>query len=156
VFGPLTNEFYVLLLGFLSTFYYIFYEVWLGMKNIPKPVWELMDNLNLGFFTRLRKILLPGLLPYIVTGLSSTMNSAWGGLAIGEFWPNIAQGHDLQVSHGLMLYFALWDEQGAVNLLAWGSFVFGVIVVIYSVLFTRKLIDLASKKYIIEESMYSI
>ncbi|MCQ4366396.1 MAG: ABC transporter permease subunit [Sulfolobales archaeon] len=155
-FGPLTNEFYVLLLGFISTFYYIFYEVWLGIKNIPRPVWELMDNLNLGFFTRLRRIVLPGLLPYIITGMSSTVNSAWGGLAIGEFWPSIVQGQDLQVSHGLMLYFALWDEQGAVNLLAWGSFVFGVIVAIYSVLFTRKLMDLARKKYIIEESLYLI
>ena len=154
MFGPWTNEAYVIFLGGVSTFYYVFYEVWLGIKNIPKPVWELMDNLDLGFFTRLRKIVVPGVLPYIVTGLSSTINSAWGGLAIGEYWPGIVHGHNLEVSHGIMLLFALWADRGLVNLLAWGSFVFGIIVAVYSVMFTRRLMDLARKKYIMEESVY--
>jgi NitT/TauT family transport system permease protein len=154
--GPFASEFYVVLLAFISTFYYVFYEVWLGIKNIPKPVWELMDNLEMGFWARLRKIVLPGVLPYMVTGLSSTVNSAWGGLAVGEYWPNIIQGRDLQVSHGLMLYFALWNAQGDVELLAWGSFVFGIIVAIYSILFTRKLMDLSRKKYVMEETVYLV
>jgi len=39
-------------------------------------------------------------------------------------------------------------------LAAWLSLLFGIIVVIYSILFTRKLMDLARKKYIAEEGIY--
>ena len=39
---------------------------------------------------------------------------------------------------------------------AWGSFIFGIIVAIYSVLFTRKMMDLAQKKYVAEEGDISM
>lgn len=156
VFGPLTNEFYVLLLGFISTFYYIFYSFLVGVKNLPTEYWELMDNLKLGFWTKMRKIIIPATFPYIVAGMSSTINSAWGGLAIGEYWPNIYQSQTLEVSTGLMKALAVADNQGNLALVGWLSFIFAIVIVIYSLLFTRRMMDLARKKYVAEEGVYAV
>ncbi|AWR96411.1 ABC transporter permease subunit [Acidianus sulfidivorans JP7] len=155
VFGPFTNEFYVLLLGFLSTFYYIFYNFWLGVKNLPSEYWEVMKNTKLGFGTRMRKIILPATFPYIISGISSTINSAWGGLAIGEYWPNIVNGKTLEVQHGLMKALAVADNQGNLALVGWLSLLFAIIVVIYSIVFTRRMMDIARKKYVAEEGIYA-
>ncbi len=155
VLGPFTNEFYVLFLGFISTFYYVFYSFWIGVKNLPSEYWELMDNLKLGFWTKMRKIILPATFPYIIAGLSSTINSAWGGLAIGEYWPDIYQSQTLEVKTGLMKALAVADNQGNLPLVGWLSLLFAIVVVIYSVLFTRRMMDLARKKYVAEEGIYA-
>jgi ABC-type anion transport system, duplicated permease component len=115
----------------------------------------LMDNLKLGFWTKMRKIILPATFPYIIAGMSSTINSAWGGLAIGEYWPDIYQSQTLEVRTGLMKALAVADNQGNLALVGWLSLIFAIIVVIYSVLFTRKMMDLARKKYVAEEGIYA-
>lgn len=155
VFGPFTAEFYVLLLGFLSTFYYIFYSFWLGVKNLPSEYWEVMKNLKLSFWTKMRKIIIPGTFPYIIAGLSSTVNSAWGGLTVGEYFQLQNNQVILQVQHGLMKTLSLADSNGDIAIVGWLSLLFGIIVVIYSILFTRRMMDLARKKYIAEEGVYA-
>jgi len=153
-FGPFTNEVYVLFLGFISTFYYVFYSFWMGIKNLPQQYWEIMKNYDFNFWQKMRYIILPGTFPYIIVGLSSTINSAWGGLAIGEYWPDIIQGYNLGVHTGLMRIIDVSTANGNIVLASWVSVFFGIIVIIYSILFTRKLMDLARKKYIAEEGIY--
>ena len=153
--GPLSSEFYVLLLGFISTYYYIFYTYWLGVKNMPAQFWDIMDNLSLGFWDRLRMVLLPSTFPYIVAGMTATINGAWGGLAIGEHWPNIYDGRSLEVSQGLMRELALASDRGDLVLLTWLSLLFSISVAIYAILITRRLMDLAGKRYIAEEAVFA-
>jgi len=37
-----------------------------------------MVNLSLGFWDRLRFVVLPSTFPYIVAGITATINGAWG------------------------------------------------------------------------------
>mgnify|MGYP001772661018 CR=1 FL=1 len=153
--GPLTNELYVVLLGFVSTFYYIFYSYWLGVKALPLEVVELAENLNMGFLERLRRVIIPGTLPYIVTGLTSTIDSAWGGLMIGEYWPNIASDRGLMVTHGVLKIIDVATAEGNIPLAAYASLIFGIFVVAFAMGFTRHLMDVSRKKYVIEESIFA-
>jgi len=153
--GGLTSELYVLFLGFVSTFYYIFYAYWMGLKAMPQEVVELMDNLRMGFFTRLRKVLLPGTMPYIVTGLTSTIDSAWGGLMIGEYWPGIAGDRTLQVTHGIIKILDVATDEGNIALAAWASTLFGLVVVFFALLFTRHMLEVSRRKYVMEESLFA-
>ncbi|MCL4419340.1 ABC transporter permease subunit [Patescibacteria group bacterium] len=155
IFGPYTSEVFVLFLGFISTFYYVFYSFWMGVKAMPSEYLEIMDNLNLGFFQKMRMIIMPSTFPYLISGISSTINSAWGGLMIGEFWPDIAGGKSLEVTHGLMKTIDVATNNGNLAVAAWASLIFGIVVAVYSLVFTRRMMDLARKKYVAEEGIYS-
>jgi NitT/TauT family transport system permease protein len=154
VFNGYSNEFYVILLGFLSTFSYIFYSSWLGIKNIPYEVWEVTKNLRLDLINKIRYIIFPSSLPYLVTGLSSTINGAWGGLTIGEYWPNIYDDYTLEVKTGIMKNIAIATSNGNIDVAAWNSLIFGIIIAIYSIFIIRKFLDRIKDKYIVEESVY--
>ncbi|MEM3271149.1 MAG: sugar ABC transporter permease, partial [Metallosphaera sp.] len=56
---------------------------------------------------------------------------------------------------GLMKELALADSQGNLALIGWLSILFAIVVVIYSILFTRKLLDLSREKYVAEEGIYA-
>ena len=148
-------EVYILVLAFLSCFYYLFFDFWIGVQAIPAEFWEVMDNHELGFFTRMRRVVLPATFPYIVTGISSTVNSCWAGLEIGEFWPNIDGSHSLVAGVGMMQYIGRNLALGNVANAAWVSLLFGIVVLVYGLLFTRNLMDLARRKYVVEEGVYA-
>jgi NitT/TauT family transport system permease protein len=44
---------------------------------------------------------------------------------------------------------------GDTGLAAWTSLLFAIVVGVYSIVFTRNLMDLARKKYVIEEGIYA-
>jgi len=149
------TEIYVFTLGFLSCFYYVFFDFWIGVQAIPTQFWEVMHNYELGWGSRMRRIIIPGTFPYLVTGLSSTINSAWAGIEIGEFWPYIDGTHSLEVRDGMMKYIGLNMSIGNVANAAWVSLLFAIVVAIYGIVFTRNLMDLARKKYVVEEGVYA-
>jgi NitT/TauT family transport system permease protein len=150
-----STEIYVFTLGFLSCFYYVFFDFWIGVQAIPTQFWEVMRNHELGFLTRMRRIIVPGTFPYLITGISSTINSAWAGIEIGEYWPNIDGTHSLEVRDGMMKYIGLNMAKGQVGNAAWVSLLFAIVVAIYGIVFTRNLMDLARKKYVVEEGVYA-
>ncbi|MEM0097214.1 MAG: ABC transporter permease subunit [Conexivisphaerales archaeon] len=152
---PMSSEIYVLLLGFISTFYYVFYSFWMGVQTVPSEFWEIMENHELGFFTRMRRIILPATFPYLIAGLSSTIDSAWGGLMIGEYWPDIIKGKTLEVQVGLMKMLDVFTYQGKIGPAAWASLLFAIVVTIFSLFFTKKLMTMAREKYVIEEGVYA-
>jgi len=151
----ITTELYVFVLGFLSTFYYVFFGFIVGVQSIPTEFWEVMENHGLGFFTKMRRVILPATFPYLITGVSSTINSAWGGLMVGEYWPNIYGHNSLIVGTGMMKLLDVSIASGQIGFAAWISIIFAVVVAIYGIYFTRKMMDLANKKYIIEEGLYA-
>lgn len=149
------TEIFVMILCFLSTFYYVFFGFWVGVRAIPTEFLELVQNYKMGFFTKMRRIILPATFPYLVTGLSSTINSAWGGLAVGEYWPNIYGNQTLQVHTGMMKVISAGLANDNMGIAAWTSLLFAIVVGVYSIVFTRNLMDLARKKYVIEEGIYA-
>ncbi len=72
-------------LGFLSCFYYAFFDLRIGVRAIPSEFWEVVGNHEPTFGQRTRWLILSTTFPYPLTGISSTINSAWAGIAIGEF-----------------------------------------------------------------------
>ena len=154
----LYTEVFIFVLGFLSCFYYVFFDFWIGVQAIPSEFVEVTQNYRLPFLTKMRRVILPASLPYMITGLSSTINSAWAGIAIGEYWPNIAPQiapNGLQVKFGMMYYISSNMSSGAVGAAAYVSLLFAIVVAIYGIAFTRNLMDLARKKYVVEEGIFA-
>ena len=146
---------YIFILGFLSCFYYVFFDFWIAVQAIPIEFWEVMRNHQLGFFDRMRRIIIPAAFPYLVTGISSTINSAWAGIAIGEYWPNIFGNHSLVTSVGMMKFIGFNLGKGDIGAAAWVSLIFAIVVFVYGLVFTRRLMDVARKRYVVEEGVYA-
>jgi NitT/TauT family transport system permease protein len=154
----LYSEVFIFVLGFLSCFYYVFFDFWIGVQAIPSEFVEVTRNYKLPFLTRMRRVILPSSLPYLITGLSSTINSAWAGIAIGEYWPNIAPKvapNGLQVKFGMMYYISSNMASGQIAAAAYVSLLFAIVVAIYGIVFTRNLMDLARRKYVVEEGIFA-
>jgi len=154
----LYTEVYIFILGFLSCFYYVFFDFWIGVQSIPSEFLDVVRNHEIPFWTKMRRVILPASLPYLITGLSSTINSAWAGMAIGEYWPDIAPRvfpHGLQSPFGMMYYITYNMANGAIGPAAYVSLLFAVVVAMYGVVFTRNLMDLARKKYVVEEGIFA-
>ena len=156
------TEIYIFILGFLSCFYYVFFDFWIGVLAIPGEFNEVVENHQIRFLTKMRRVIFPASLPYLITGLSSTINSAWAGIAIGEFWPNIAPSNSspvlskgLQAPFGMMYYISSNISNGAIGPAAYVSLLFAIVVAIYGIAFTRNLMDVARKKYVIEEGIFA-
>jgi len=154
----LYSEVYIFILGFLSCFYYVFFDFWIGVQAIPSEFVEVTRNYKLPFLTKMRRVILPASLPYMITGISSTINSAWAGIAIGEYWPSIAPKvapDGLQVKFGMMYYISSNMANGEIGAAAYVSLLFAIVVAIYGIAFTRNLMDLARKKYVVEEGIFA-
>jgi len=154
----LYTEVYIFLLGFLSCFYYVFFDFWIGVQAIPSEFLDVVRNHEVPFWTKMRRVILPASLPYLITGLSSTINSAWAGMAIGEFWPDIAPQvapRGLQAPFGMMYYITSNIAKGAIGPAAYVSLLFAVVVAIYGIVFTRNAMDLARRKYVVEEGIFA-
>jgi NitT/TauT family transport system permease protein len=151
----LYTEVYIFILGFLSCFYYVFFDFWIAVQAIPIEFWDVMRNHEVGFWARMRRIIIPAAFPYLVTGLSSTINSAWAGIAIGEYWPNIFGSHSLVANVGMMKFIGFNLARGDIGAAAWVSLIFAIVVFIYGLVFTRRLMDVARKRYVVEEGVYA-
>ena len=117
---------------------------------------EVIDNHQVSFSTKMRRVIFPSALPYVITGLSSTVNSAWTGITIGEFCPNITpNGPELVAKDGMMYYISANIAAGNIGPAAYISLLFAAVVAIYGIVFTRNLMDLARKKYIVEEGIFA-
>jgi NitT/TauT family transport system permease protein len=150
------TEIYIFILGFLSCFYYVFFDFWVGVQSIPSEFNEITRNYQMPFFRKMRHVIFPSALPYVITGLSSTINSAWAGIAIGEFWHNITpHGPELIDKNGMMYYISSNMAAGNIGAAAYVALLFAIVVTIYGIVFTRNLMDVARKKYVVEEGIFA-
>ncbi|OYT26934.1 MAG: ABC transporter permease, partial [Thermoprotei archaeon ex4572_64] len=81
----LVLELIVLISAYLSTAWYVLYNMYSGVKNLPREFWYVCEINKLSFYQKIRKLLIPGAMPAIITGLISTVGGAWGGLQISEY-----------------------------------------------------------------------
>ena len=158
VLPSLYSEVFIFVLGFLSCFYYVFFDFWIGVQAIPSEFVEVTRNYTPREENDQRQSHQKATTTYLITGLSSTINSAWAGIAIGEYWPNIAPKvapNGLQVKFGMMYYISSNMASGHIAAAAYVSLLFAVVVAIYGIVFTRNLMDLARRKYVVEEGIFA-
>jgi NitT/TauT family transport system permease protein len=104
-------------------------------------------------FTDLRTMILPTKFQYLTAaGLSSTINSSWRGLAVAEYWPRINGSLTLQVHVGMMKLITSNVANGHTVIAARASsLLFAIVATIFGIILTKDLMDLASKRYVVEE-----
>jgi NitT/TauT family transport system permease protein len=75
-----------IILLLLGTQWYILFNVIAGASAIPTDLKEVCDVFRLGRIQRWRKLLLPGIFPYLITGFVTASGGAWNASIVAEYF----------------------------------------------------------------------
>lgn len=128
----------------LGTQWYILFNVIAGALAIPNDLKEVSTVLGLTCYERWKRLILPAIFPYLVTGWITASGGAWNASIVSEIvsWQN----HDL-IATGLGAYIASATSDGNWPKIIWGITIMALIVVITNRLVWRKLSAIANEKF---------
>jgi NitT/TauT family transport system permease protein len=132
-----------ILLMALGAQWYILFNTIAGAMAIPTDLREAMDNLRVRGWQRWRRLIIPAIFPYYVTGGITASGGAWNASIVAEV---VAFGSTTLTAHGLGAYIATATESGQFPKIIAGIAVMAVYVVALNRLFWRRLFKLAEAR----------
>ncbi|MCX8005961.1 MAG: ABC transporter permease subunit [Burkholderiaceae bacterium] len=128
----------------LGTQWYILFNVIAGAAAIPSELRQAADNLQLRGWLWWRKVALPAVFPYYVTGAITASGGFWNASIVAE----VASWGDVKLqARGLGAYIAQASEAGDFHRLALGIGVMCVFVIAINRALWRPLYRLAETRY---------
>jgi NitT/TauT family transport system permease protein len=128
----------------LGTMWYILFNVIAGARSLPAELFEAAKVYKLSLVQRWQTVILPGIFPYLTTGMITAVGGAWNASIVSEYVH--FQGQTLTAS-GLGETIAQATATGNFSLLLAATVVMSLLVVLTNRLVWRKLYLLAQEKY---------
>jgi NitT/TauT family transport system permease protein len=136
-----------ILLLLLGTQWYILFNVIAGAIAIPTDLKEACSVFGITGFERWRKLILPGIFPYLVTGLVTASGGAWNASIVAEYFHFKGQ---IFYTTGLGAIISRASDSGNFNLLIAATMVMAVMVVTVNRLVWRRFYALAETRFRLE------
>jgi NitT/TauT family transport system permease protein len=136
-----------ILLMLLGTQWYILFNVIAGALAIPSELKEVGSVFKFGSLLRWRVVILPGIFPYLVTGLVTASGGAWNASIIAEYFH--LRGHVFS-TYGLGAEISRASDAGRFDVLLLSTIVMAAMVVCVNRLVWRPLYRLAETRYRLE------
>jgi NitT/TauT family transport system permease protein len=133
-----------ILLMLLGTQWYILFNVIAGAIAIPSELKEVGEVYQFNRWLRWRVIILPGIFPYLVTGLVTASGGAWNASIIAEYFH--LKGH-VFTTFGLGAQISSASDAGRFDVLLLSTLVMAAMVVGINRLVWRPLLRLAESRY---------
>ena len=127
----------------LGTQWYILFNVIAGASAFPGDLQEAANNLRVGGFLWWRRVILPGVFPYYVTGAITASGGSWNAAIVSEV---ASWGDTKLVAHGLGAYIAEATANGETGKVVLGVAVMSCFVVAFNRLLWRPLYSYASRR----------
>ena len=135
------------LLLLLGTQWYILFNVIAGAMAIPTDLKEAATFFQFTAGQRWRKLILPGIFPYLVTGLVTASGGAWNASIVAEYFR--LKDHTY-TTVGLGAVISRATDAGNFDLLLASTIVMAMIVVTINRLVWRRMYRLAAARYTLE------
>ncbi|TFY91849.1 ABC transporter permease subunit [Pseudomonas nabeulensis] len=127
----------------LGTQWYILFNVVAGASAFPNDFKEAAANFRIRGWLWWRKVMLPGIFPYYVTGAITASGGAWNASIVSEY---VSWGQDTVAAHGLGAYIAQTTAAGDFPKIALGVVVMSIFVVAFNRAVWRPMYALAENK----------
>jgi len=134
----------VLLLG---TQWYVLFNVIAGAMAIPTDLKECCSVFQIRGIQRWKKLILPGIFPYLVTGLVTASGGAWNASIVAEYFHFKGQ---IYTTTGLGATISQATDSGDFHLLLAATMMMAATVVTVNRLVWRKLYGLAETRFRLE------
>jgi NitT/TauT family transport system permease protein len=131
----------------LGTQWYILFNVIAGAIAIPTDLKECCSVFRLEGLARWKKLILPGIFPYLVTGLVTASGGAWNASIVAEYFH--FKGHTY-TTVGLGATISQATDNGNFELLLAATIMMAATVVTINRLVWRRLYALAETRYRLE------
>ena len=135
------------ILMLLGTQWYILFNVTAGAMAIPTELLEAALVFRFGRWQRWQTVILPGIFPYLVTGLVTASGGAWNASIAAEYFH--FQGKTMTAT-GLGAQISSATDSGGTPLLLLSTVVMAVLVVSLNRLVWRPMYRLAETRYRME------
>ncbi len=133
-----------ILLMLLGTQWYILFNVIAGAMAIPTDLKEVASLFHFSSLQRWRTLILPGIFPFLLTGLITASGGAWNASIIAEYFH--LRGHTL-TTFGLGEQISAATDAGRFAVLLMATIVMALMVVTINRLVWRPLFRIAEAKY---------
>lgn len=128
----------------LGVQWYILFNVIAGASVIPKDLLQVTDNLSLSVWLKWRRLILPSIFPYYITGAITAAGGAWNASIAAEV---VSWGNKKLVATGLGAYINEQTTTGDFAHTALGIVIMCLLVLIFNRLVWRPLFVLAESRY---------
>ena len=128
----------------LGTQWYILFNVIAGASMLPNELRDASTNLSIRGWLWWRKVALPGVFPFYLTGAITAAGGSWNASIVAE----IATWGDRTLrAHGLGAYIARATAAGDFRKIVLGIFVMSFLVTMINRLFWRRLYAFAERRF---------
>ncbi len=131
----------------LGTQWYILFNVIAGAMAIPTDLKECCSVFRMRGIERWKKLILPGIFPYLITGMVTASGGAWNASIIAEYYN--FKGH-IYTTIGLGATIAQASDERNTQLLLAATMMMAATVVTINRLVWRRLYALAETRYRLE------
>ena len=128
----------------LGTQWYILFNVIAGAIAIPTDLKECCSVFRMQGIERWKKLILPGIFPYLVTGMVTASGGAWNASIVAEYFH--FKGH-IYTTVGLGATISQATDAGNFDLLLAATMMMAATVVTINRLVWRRMYALAEKRY---------
>ena len=127
----------------LGTQWYILFNVIAGASAFPGDLREAADNFRVGGWLWWRRVILPGIFPYFVTGAITASGGSWNAAIVSE----VAQwGQTKLAAHGLGAYIAHATDAGDFPRIVLGVAVMSMFVLAFNRAVWRPLYTFSTRR----------
>ena len=140
-------EIAAMLLMLLGTQWYILFNVIAGAMAIPTDLKEAAQIYRFSSWDRWRYLTLPGIFPYLVTGMVTASGGAWNASIVAEYFH--FQGKIVSTA-GLGSTISSASDDGRFDVLLAATLIMATVVVLINRLLWRRLYRLASSRFKLE------
>ena len=127
----------------LGTQWYILFNVIAGAAAFPGDLREAAANFRVGGWLWWRRVILPGIFPYYVTGAITASGGSWNAAIVAEV---AAWGDQKLTAHGLGAYIAAATDAGNTAQIVLGVTVMSVFVLLFNRVLWRPLYAYAGRR----------
>jgi NitT/TauT family transport system permease protein len=136
VYFHLSPDIWLTPLMILGTQWYILFNVVAGAAAFPGDLREAASNFRVDGWLWWRKVMIPGILPYFVTGAITASGGSWNAAIVAE----VASWGDTKLTaHGLGAYIAAATDKGDMARVVLGVVVMSGFVLLFNRLLWRPL-----------------
>jgi len=140
----LNPQIWVTVLMILGTQWYIVFNVIAGSQAIPKELRYVANNFGVSGWQWWKRLALPAIFPYYITGAITAAGGAWNASIVAEF---LSWGNTRLETTGLGAYIQASTNAGDFPKIALGTVVMCVFVLFFNTLIWRPLYGLAEKRF---------